>query len=126
VWRPKAEGKRRPLGISNVRDRVVQTALLLLLEPIFEAVFNEHSHAYRLKRSAQDALNAIREALRWGRTEVMDADLSAYFDTIDHAALLKLVARKVSDGSILRLLKAMLRAPVIEPTQRGTNKHVVF
>ena len=101
----KAEGKQRPLGIPNVVDRIVQMALLILLQPIFEADFDEGSFGYRPGRKAHQALDAIRDQLRQGRTEVVDADLSGYFDTIDHAGLLRLVAGRVSDGSILRLVK---------------------
>jgi group II intron reverse transcriptase/maturase len=113
-WVPKKDGKPRPLGIPTVKDRIVQMALLLLLQPIFEADFHDNSYGYRPGKSAQQALDAIREAIRQGYHEVIDADLSGYFDTINHAALLKLVARRVSDGSILKLVKQFLQAPIVE------------
>ena len=99
-----------------MRDRIVQMALLLLLQPIYEADFHEESYAYRPGRNARQAVDAINEELRKGRTEVIDADLSAYFDTIEHARLMKLVVSRVSDGSILALIKQILRAPVVEQT----------
>lgn len=114
AWVSKDDGKPRPLGIPTVKDRIVQMALLLLLQPIFEADFHDNSYGYRPGKSAQQALDAIREAIRQGYHEVIDADLSGYFDTIDHAALLKLVARRVSDGSVLKLVKQFLKAPVVE------------
>ena len=111
---PKGDGKTRPLGIPTVKDRVVQTAVALLLLPVWEADSHPQSYAYRPKRNAHQAMDAIKSALLSGRTEVIDADLSGYFDSIPHQELLRLVARRVSDGRILALLKAWLRAPIVE------------
>ena len=111
---PKSDGKTRPLGIPTVKDRVVQTAVALLLMPIWEADSHPQSYAYRPKRNAQQAMDAIKTALLSGRTEVIDADLSGYFDSIPHRELLRLVARRVSDGRILALIRAWLRAPIVE------------
>ena len=122
VWIAKADGKLRPLGVPNVRDRIVQKAILILIEPIFEADFDEASFAYRKEKNAQQAVELIRTHLRAGMTEVIDADLSGYFDTIEHAALLKLVAKRVSDGEILRLVKLFLKAPIVE-IKAGKRKY---
>jgi group II intron reverse transcriptase/maturase len=115
VRRPKGDGKTRPLGIPTVKDRVVQTAVALLRLPIGEADSHPHSYAYRPKRNAQQAMDAISTALRSGRTEGIDADLSGYFDSLPHRELLRRVARRVSDGRILALIKAWWRAPIVEP-----------
>jgi RNA-directed DNA polymerase len=98
-------GKFRPLGIPCIRDRVVQMATVLVLEPIFEADLEPEQHAYRPERSALDAVRQVERLLREGSTEVIDADLSGYFDSIPHAELMKSVARRISDGRILRLIK---------------------
>jgi len=121
---PKGDGKTRPLGIPTVKDRVVQTAVALLLLPIWEADSHPHSYAYRPQRNAQQAMDAISAALRSGRTEVIDADLSGYFDSIPHRELLRLVARRVSDGRILALIKAWLRAPIVERNP-DTGRHTI-
>jgi RNA-directed DNA polymerase len=119
VMIPKADGGERPLGIPTVRDRVVQTAAKLILEPIFEADFLECSYGFRPKRSTVGALRAIKEALEAGTVAVYDADLKAYFDTIPHDRLMACVERRVVDGSGLKLIRQFLRAPVLEePTDR--------
>jgi len=123
VMIPKSGGVgQRPLGIPTIRDRVVQTAAKLVIEPIFEADFDEAAYGYRPRRSAHEAIRIVHQALDDGRTEVVDADLRQYFDTIPHAALLTCLARRISDGRMLHLLKMWLKASVAEAHERGAER----
>jgi RNA-directed DNA polymerase len=111
-----------PLNVPTVKDRVVQTAAMLVLSPIFEADLQDEQYAYRPGRSAQDALARIDKLVWSGHREVVDADLSGYFDSIPQAELMKSVARRVSDKNLLHLLKMWLEAPVEETDERGRKQ----
>jgi len=115
----KENGKMRPLGIPTVRDRVVQAAVLLVLEPIFEADFEDSSYGFRPRRSAEDALRKVAEHLRSGRTEAYDADLQSYFDTIPHDKLMRCLQMRVVDRSVLSLIRMWLDAPVEDTDEQG-------
>jgi len=122
VFIPKPNGKLRPLGISPIRDRVVMMAAVLVLEPIFEADLQPEQHAYRVGRNALSAVGQVHRLLNTGHTQVIDADLSAYFDSIPHPELLKSVARRVCDRQMLHLIKMWLTAPVEEDDGKGGKK----
>ena len=122
---PKPDGKQRPLGIPTVRDRVVQAAVKLVIEPIFEADFEECSYGFRPGRSAQGALNAIRKAGNAGHDWVVDADIEKYFDSIDHELLMEAVQKRITDPKVLKLIRRWLKAGVMEDgavheAERGT------
>ena len=124
VMIPKADGSLRPLGIPTLRDRVAQMAVKLIIEPIFEADFCAHSYGFRPRKSAHDALDDIANTLWAGYTQVIDADLSKYFDSIPHAKLMAVVAERIVDGGILHLINMWLKAPVIGEDERGVKKTV--
>ena len=122
IPKPGQKGRSRPLGIPIIKDRVVETAALLILEPIFEADLQPEQYAYRPKCSALDAVKQVHSLLNQGYQEVIDADLSGYFDTIPHPELMKSVSRRMSDRHMLRLIKMWLQAPVEESDERGCKR----
>ena len=123
---PKANGKTRPLGIPVIKDRVIQMAVKLVIEPIFEVDFEDSSYGFRLHRCAKDAVTEIKKNLQARESDIFDADLNAYFDTIPHKELLTLVGKRVSDKNILHLIKMWLKVPVMEDSRpKGGKKNKV-
>jgi RNA-directed DNA polymerase len=122
VMIPKSGGGERPLGIPTIRDRVAQTAAKLILEPIWEAELEPNAYGYRPRKSAQGAIRKVEELLHEGYTDVVDADLSKYFDTIPHSELLQCVARRIVDRYMLHLIKMWLKVPVEERDGNGKRR----
>jgi len=124
IPKPGRPGQTRPLGIPTIKDRVVMTAAMLVLEPIFEADLQPEQYAYRQERSALDAVTHVYTLLKSRHWQVIDADLSGYFDSIPHAELLRSAARRISDRYVLRLIKMWLVAPVEEVDRRGRKRQM--
>ena len=122
VMIPKPGGGERPLGIPTIRDRVAQTAVKLVIEPIFEADFEDSAYGYRPERSARDAVRRTHESLREGYTNVVDADLTKYFNSIPHVELMQAVRRRITDVHLLRVIEMWLKAPVEETDERGNKR----